>query len=75
MAGVRRQSHRAMLKTVGAGLAVVVAVNIGGVLLTARSTPSVLRSVKTLDDLVGADPLADHTRGQSRGRCPGCRRS
>jgi GDSL-like Lipase/Acylhydrolase family len=45
------------LKTVGAGLAVVVAVNIGGVLLTARSTPSVLRSVKTLDDLVGADPL------------------
>ena len=57
VAGVRRQSHRAMLKTVGAGLAVVVAVNIGGVLLTARSTPSVLRSVKTLDDLVGADPL------------------
>ena len=57
VAGVRRQSHLTMLKTVGAGLAVVVAVNIGGVLLTARSTPSVLRSVKTLDDLVGADPL------------------
>jgi hypothetical protein len=30
---------------------------VGGVLLTARSTPAVLRSVKTLDDLVGADPL------------------
>ncbi|MGH3228314.1 MAG: GDSL-type esterase/lipase family protein [Streptosporangiaceae bacterium] len=58
VAGVRRQSHLAMLRTVGAGLAVVVAVNIGGVLLTARSTPSVLRSVKTLDDLVGVDPLA-----------------
>jgi GDSL-like Lipase/Acylhydrolase family len=57
VAGVRRQSHLAMLKTVGAGLAVVVAVNIGGVLLTASSTPRVLRSVKTLDDLVGADPL------------------
>jgi hypothetical protein len=57
VAGVRRQSHLAMLKTVTAGLAVVVAVNIGGVLLTAHSTPSVLRSVKTLDDLVGADPL------------------
>jgi hypothetical protein len=57
VAGVRRQSHLAMLKTVGAGLAVAVAVNIGGVLLTARSTPSVLRSVKTLDDLVGTDPL------------------
>jgi hypothetical protein len=61
VAGVRRQSHLAMLRTVGAGLAVVVGVNIGGVLLTARSTPSVLRSVKTLDDLVGADPLADNT--------------
>jgi len=59
VAGIRRQSHRKMLKTVGAGLAVVVAVNIGGILLTARSTPAVLRSVKTLDDLVGADPLAD----------------
>jgi len=58
VAGVRRQAHLAMLKTVGAGLALVVAVNIGGVLLTARSTPSVLRSVKTLDDLVGVDPLA-----------------
>jgi len=58
VAGVRRQSHLAMLKTVAAGLAVVCAVNIGGVLLTASSTPRVLRSVKTLDDLVGADPLA-----------------
>jgi hypothetical protein len=57
VAGLRRQSHRTMLKTVGAGLAVVVAVNIGGVLLTASSTPRVLSSVKTLDDLVGTDPL------------------
>jgi hypothetical protein len=56
VAGLRRQSHRTMLKTVGAGLAVVVAVNIGGVLLTASSTPRVLSSVKTLDDLVGTDP-------------------
>ena len=57
VAGVRRQSHLTMLKTVTAGLAVVCAVNIGGVLLTASSTPRVLRSVKTLDDLVGTDPL------------------
>jgi hypothetical protein len=57
VAGVRRQSHVAMLKTVGAGLAVVIAVNIGGIALTASSTPRVLRSVKTLDDLVGTDPL------------------
>jgi lysophospholipase L1-like esterase len=46
-----------MAKTVIAGLVTVVAVNIGGVLLTARSTPGVLRSVKTLDDLVGVDPF------------------
>jgi hypothetical protein len=57
VAGIRRQSHKNMAKTVGAGLAVLVAVNVGGVLLTAYSTPRVLRSVKTLDDLVGTDPL------------------
>jgi lysophospholipase L1-like esterase len=58
VAGLRRQSHRNMLQTTAIGLALVVGVNIGGVLLTARSTPTVLRSVKTLDDLVGTDPLA-----------------
>jgi lysophospholipase L1-like esterase len=57
VAGVRRQSYRAMARTVFIGLAVVVGVNVGGVLLTASSTPGILRSVKTLDDLVGADPL------------------
>ena len=57
VAGVRRQSHAMMAKTVIAGLVVVCAVNVGGVLLTASSTPEVLRSVKTLDDLVGTDPL------------------
>ena len=66
VAGVRRQSHLAMLKTVTAGLAVVVAVNIGGVLLTASSTPGVLRGVKTLDDLVGSDPLAAARRACRR---------
>jgi hypothetical protein len=57
VAGVRRPSRLTMLKTVGAGLAVVCVLNVGGVLLTASSTPRVLRSVKTLDDLVGTDPL------------------
>jgi lysophospholipase L1-like esterase len=57
VAGVRRQSYPAMARTVLIGLVLVVAVNVGGVLLTASSTPRVLRSVKTLDDLVGADPL------------------
>jgi hypothetical protein len=57
VAGVRRQSYVGMLKTVVVGLVVVAAVNVGGVLLTASSTPGVLRSLKTLDDLVGVDPL------------------
>ncbi len=39
VAGVRRQSHAKMAKTVIAGLVVVCAVNVGGVLLTASSTP------------------------------------
>jgi lysophospholipase L1-like esterase len=30
---------------------------VGGIVLTASGTPKVLRSVKTLDDLVGVDPL------------------
>jgi hypothetical protein len=57
VAGVRRQSYLSMLRTVGVGVAVVCMVNVGGILLTARSTPATLRSVKTLDDLVGTDPL------------------
>jgi GDSL-like Lipase/Acylhydrolase family len=57
VAGIRRQSYKKMAKTVVAGLAVLLIINIGGVLLTASSTPKVLRSVKTLDDLVGTDPL------------------
>lgn len=41
-----------------AGIAVVVVVNVGGILLTASSTPKTLRSVKTLDDLAGVDPVS-----------------
>src|SRR5258708_40232283 len=55
-----------MAKTVVAGLVVVIAVNVGGVLLTASSTPGVLRSVKTLDDLVGADPLTAPQQSATR---------
>jgi lysophospholipase L1-like esterase len=41
------------------GVAVVCAVNVGGIVLTASGTPKVLRSVKTLDDLVGVDPTVE----------------
>ncbi len=66
VAGVRRQSYKKMAKTVVAGLLVVTAVNVGGVLLTASSTPAVLRSVKTLDDLVGADPITAPQQAATR---------
>jgi GDSL-like Lipase/Acylhydrolase family len=57
VAGIRRQSHAKMARTVIVGLVIACGVNVGGVLLTASSTPQVLRSVKTLDDLVGADQV------------------
>jgi hypothetical protein len=50
-------SRRRVLLIGVAGMAFAVVVNVGGVLVTASSTPAVLRSVKTLDDLVGVDPV------------------
>ncbi len=46
-------------KMVASGVAVVCAVNVGGILLTASGTPRVLSSVKTLDDLVGVNPAVE----------------
>ena len=66
VAGIGRQPYQKMAKTVVAGLVVVIAVNVGGVLLTASSTPGVLRSVKTLDNLVGADPLTAPQQAATR---------
>jgi hypothetical protein len=57
VAAVRKRP--AIWKMVVAGVATVCAVNVGGVVLTANGTPKVLRSVKTLDDLVGVDPLTE----------------
>jgi hypothetical protein len=55
VAAVRRRPK--VWKLLAGGIAVVVAVNVGGIALTASGTPRVLRSVKTLDDLVGVDSL------------------
>jgi lysophospholipase L1-like esterase len=57
VAAVRKKP--AIWKLLLSGIAVVLAVNVGGILLTASGTPKVLRSVKTLDDLVGVDPLSE----------------
>jgi lysophospholipase L1-like esterase len=59
IAAVRRRP--AVWKLLAGGIAVVVVVNVGGIALTASGTPQVLRSVKTLDDLVGVDPLTGTT--------------
>lgn len=55
IAAVRKKPK--IWKLLASGVAVVVIVNVGGILLTASSTPKTLRSVKTLDDLAGVDPL------------------
>jgi len=57
VAAVRKRP--AIWKMVAIGVAVVCVVNLGGILLTASGTPKVLRSVKTLDDLVGVDPATE----------------
>jgi lysophospholipase L1-like esterase len=55
VAAVRKRP--AMWQLLATGLVVVVAVNVGGIALTASGTPKVLRSVHTIDDLVGVDPV------------------
>src|ERR1700728_4215011 len=55
IAAVRKRP--AIWKLLAGGIAVVVTVTVGGIALTASGTRKVLRSVKTLDDLVGVDPL------------------
>jgi lysophospholipase L1-like esterase len=55
VAAVRKRP--AVWKLLALGVVVVIAVNLGGIALTASGTPQVLRSVKTLDDLVGVDPI------------------
>jgi lysophospholipase L1-like esterase len=57
VAAVRKRP--AIWKLLASGLTVVLLVNLGGIALTAAGTPKVLRSVKTLDDLVGVDPMTE----------------
>jgi lysophospholipase L1-like esterase len=60
IAAVRKRP--AIWKFLAIGIGVVIAVNVGGIALTASGTPQVLRSVKTLDDLVGVDATTGTTR-------------
>jgi lysophospholipase L1-like esterase len=56
-----RRKHVAW-KMVAGGVVLAVAMNVGGIVLTAASTPRVLRSVRTLDELVGVDPAQPPAR-------------
>jgi lysophospholipase L1-like esterase len=51
-----RRRHVAW-KMVAGGVAIAVAINVGGIVATASSTPKLLRSVHTLDELVGVDTI------------------
>lgn len=51
-------SRGTVLKIASAGMLTAVIVNVASVLITASSTPRVLSSVKTLDQLVGVDPVS-----------------
>jgi lysophospholipase L1-like esterase len=51
-----RRRHVAW-KMVALGVTLACVVNVGGILATASSTPRLLSSVRTLDDLVGVDPV------------------
>jgi hypothetical protein len=70
---VRRHSatRKVVLLIAVAGTAFAVVANVGGVLLTASSTPKLLSSVKTLDDLVGVVPQASLGPSQQARPLPG----
>jgi len=51
-----RRRHVAW-KMVAGGVAIAIVINVGGIVATASSTPRLLRSVHTLDDLVGVDTV------------------
>lgn len=55
VAAVRRRP--AVWKMLAGGVTIVLLVNVGGIVATAWGTPRILRSVRTLDDLVGVDPV------------------
>ncbi len=55
--GIRHYTHRRMFKVVAAGTLIAIVANIGAVVLFATGTPSTLRQVKSLGDLVGSIPV------------------
>ena len=54
VAGWRRVPHRTTIKLLVAGLAVTEAINLGAIMITAYTAPSLLRQVHSLNELVGS---------------------
>ncbi len=62
LAGWRRLPHRTTLKLLAAGLVVTEAVNVGAIMITTYHAPAALRQVRSLNQLVGSDPVASPIR-------------
>ena len=69
--GLRRYTHRRMLKLVVTGTLVAVAANVGAVAAFATGAPSTLRQVKSLSDLVGDSALGPAAPNPAGARLPG----
>ncbi len=55
VAGWRRIPHRTTFKLLAAGLVVAEAINLGAIMITAYSAPSLLRQAHSLNELVGSE--------------------
>ena len=55
--GIRHYTHRRMFKVVAIGTVAAIVANVGAVVLFATGTPSTLRQVKSLGDIVGTIPV------------------
>lgn len=62
LAGWRRLGTRTTLKLLAAGLVVTEAVNLGAIMTAAYGAPAALRQVRSLNQLVGNDPVTARIR-------------
>jgi lysophospholipase L1-like esterase len=67
-AGWLRHGTRRTIGLIAAGLVVTLAIDAGAVMVTAYSVPARLKSVRSLQDMVGATPLPDLTSDAARGQ-------
>jgi len=66
VAGWRRIPHRTTIKLLAAGLVVAELVNLGAIMITAYTAPAQLRSVHSLNELVGSQTHLPRIRPSNR---------